>query len=117
MRKSTFANYPPATEQLSDGRIRVNYNVEESTEEYPVFNPETHEPTGETTTVKVYLCQSVDIDKFDRTTLIVALIREKYSIDDELAILRQKDSKTAEYDAYYAFAEECKAVADEIFIK
>lgn len=41
-------------------------------------------------------------------------IREKYSIDDELAILRQKDEKPEEYAAYYAYAEECKAKAKEL---
>jgi hypothetical protein len=115
MRKSTFANYPPATEQLSDGRVRVNYNVEESTEEVPILDPETQEPTGETKTVTIYLCQSVDIDKFDRNTLIVALIREQYTIDDEFAILRQKESKVAEYEAYYAYTENCKTIADSFF--
>lgn len=38
-------------------------------------------------------------------------IREKYSIDDELAILRQKDEKPEEYAEYYAYAEECKKKA------
>ena len=38
-------------------------------------------------------------------------IREKYSLDAELAILRQKDEKPEEYAAYYAYAEECKREA------
>ena len=41
-------------------------------------------------------------------------IREKYSLDAELAILRQKDEKPEEYAAYYAYAEECKARAREL---
>ena len=40
---------------------------------------------------------------------IVALIRAKYNINQELAILRQKDTKTTEYNEYYAYVEECKA--------
>ena len=39
------------------------------------------------------------------------LIREKYSLDAELAILRQRDEKPDEYQAYFAFCEECKAKA------
>lgn len=35
-------------------------------------------------------------------------IRKKYSESQEFAILRQKDVKTEEYDAYYAYCEECK---------
>ncbi len=42
------------------------------------------------------------------------LIRDKYSISDELAIQRQKDTKPEEYQEYYAFCEECKAKAKEI---
>ena len=39
------------------------------------------------------------------------LIREKYSLDAELAILRQRDEKPDEYQAYFAFCEECKSRA------
>ena len=43
--------------------------------------------------------------------LVSRLIRERYSIDDEMAILRQKDTKPEEYEAYNTFCEECKAKA------
>lgn len=46
---------------------------------------------------------------------IVELIREKYSVDDELAILRQRDSKIDEFNAYNSFAEECKVTARREF--
>ena len=36
-------------------------------------------------------------------------IREKYTVSDELAILRQRDTKPEEYAEYYAYCEECKA--------
>ena len=39
------------------------------------------------------------------------LIRERYSLDAELAILRQRDEKPDEYQAYFAFCEECKEKA------
>lgn len=39
------------------------------------------------------------------------MIREKYSLSDELAIIRQKDSKPAEFAEYNAYAESCKASA------
>ena len=38
-------------------------------------------------------------------------IREKYTVSDELAILRQRDTKPEEYAEYYAYCEECKAKA------
>ena len=42
---------------------------------------------------------------------VVELIRERYSVDDEIAILRQKDTKQDEYQAWYDFCESCKAQA------
>lgn len=45
--------------------------------------------------------------------IVVQLIREKYTIDDELAILRQRDSKPEEFAEYNAYCEECKTKAKE----
>lgn len=39
------------------------------------------------------------------------LIRKKYSMSAELAILRQRDAKPEEFAEYNAYAEECKARA------
>ena len=39
---------------------------------------------------------------------IVALIRQKYNINQELAILRQRDAKPQEYQEYYNDVEQCK---------
>lgn len=44
------------------------------------------------------------------------LVREKYSLSQELAILRQRDEKIAEYEEYYRYAEECKERAKHILI-
>lgn len=49
----------------------------------------------------------------DTKNKIVSLIRERYSIDDEMAILRQRDTKPDEYQAYYNFVEECKRIAKD----
>lgn len=43
--------------------------------------------------------------------LVESLIRKRYSVSAELAILRQKDTKQAEYIAYDKYAEECKKEA------
>ncbi len=42
---------------------------------------------------------------------VVELIRKRYSLNQELAILRQRDTKTSEFEEYNAYAEECKNVA------
>lgn len=42
------------------------------------------------------------------------LIKERYTIEDEIALYRQKDTKPTEFDEYNQFCEECKARAKEI---
>lgn len=39
---------------------------------------------------------------------IIARIREMYSVDDEIAILRQRDTKPEEFEQYNAFVEQIK---------
>lgn len=39
---------------------------------------------------------------------VVNLIRQRYSVDDELAIQRQKDDKPDEWQEYYDYCEWCK---------
>lgn len=43
-----------------------------------------------------------------RKNRIIFEIRKKYSIDDELAILRQKDTKPEEFQEYFEFVENIK---------
>lgn len=39
------------------------------------------------------------------------LIRKRYTVSDEIAILRQREDKVEEFEEYNAFAEECKRIA------
>ena len=40
-----------------------------------------------------------------------ALIRERYSLSEELALLRQRDTKADDFAAYDAYCEQCKSRA------
>lgn len=44
---------------------------------------------------------------------VVELIREKYTLDAELAIQRQRNEKAEDFAEYYAYCEECKRRARE----
>ena len=44
---------------------------------------------------------------------VVELLRKKYTLDQELAVLRQRDDKPKEFTAYSAYAEECKLQAKQ----
>ncbi len=57
---------------------------------------------------------TVDSNSSSRDELISALIHTRYSTDREIAILRQKDTKEAEFAAYNEFAESCKILIDEM---
>lgn len=53
--------------------------------------------------------------KTDYTEYVDRLIRRKYSVSAELAILRQRDTKPEEFAEYNAYVEECKARAKKEF--
>lgn len=42
------------------------------------------------------------------------LIRDKYTLYEELAIQRQRDSKSEEFKAYNDYCEQCKSKAREL---
>ena len=42
---------------------------------------------------------------------VTLLIRRRYSLSNELSLSRQRDEKTEEWRAYYAYCEQCKAEA------
>ena len=44
---------------------------------------------------------------------IVELVRAKYDVDDEFAILRQRESKSDQFEEYNEYVEDCKAPARE----
>ena len=49
------------------------------------------------------------IEEEKRAAAIRVRVRSRYSVDDELAILRQRDSKPEEFAEYNAFVEAIKA--------
>ena len=49
------------------------------------------------------------VDPIPYEQRVVDRIREVYSVDDELAILRQRDTKPHEFAEYNAFVERIKA--------
>ncbi|MBE6802504.1 MAG: hypothetical protein E7530_06445 [Ruminococcaceae bacterium] len=51
----------------------------------------------------------LNIETPTRKEIIVSAIREKYSVDDEIAILRQRDTKPREFEEYFNFVEKIKS--------
>ena len=46
---------------------------------------------------------------FDYNEEVNSMIRQRYSLSEELAILRQRDTKPEEFAVYNEYAEQCKA--------
>lgn len=51
------------------------------------------------------------ITESEYPSYVSSKIHEKYSIDDEIAIIRQKDEKPEEYEEYYNYCEMVKKEA------
>ena len=48
-----------------------------------------------------------------RKQMIVHEVRKRYDADDELAVLRQANTKPEEYEEYFSYVEECKRKVDD----
>ncbi len=46
--------------------------------------------------------------RINREQMIAKVINTRYSVDDQIAILRQKDTKPEEYKEFFDFAEQVK---------
>jgi len=46
--------------------------------------------------------------RINREQMIARVINTRYSVDDQIAILRQKDTKPEEYKEFFDFAEQVK---------
>lgn len=66
------------------------------------YNAEDYEETDE---------MPVAFDETAYKAAVERLIRERYTVADELGILRQRDTKPQEFAEYNAYAEQCKAQA------
>lgn len=53
--------------------------------------------------------KEVDYQKYKE--YVDVLIRQKYSLAEELAIQRQRDEKPDEFKIFYAYCEQCKEIA------
>ena len=117
---------PPKCEKLPDGGTRFYYNV---TEGEPFVNPTMNDDgtEGEPEILPTWNASFVDVQgEVTRDNVVDALIRsarltvnsrgtEKevgpYSLSNELAVLRQRDSKPEDFADYDGFAEGCKSIA------
>ena len=58
--------------------------------------------------VEKYNARKQKQDNYEYENKIVALIRQKYNVNQELAILRQREVKPQEFAEYNEYVEQCK---------
>ena len=97
-----YSEYPKTFIQYTNNTTLINYNVVQSTR------------TIEDREEIIYTCKYIIVNKVDKDNIVDTLIRDKYSLSQELAILRQRDTKPEEYSEYNDYAESCKRIADNI---
>ena len=102
---------------IKNNEIREQRTIEIVKNGYRTFNPSHAQLIADGWEVYTPpIREAVEVSIEDQyKSRIVELIREKYSVDDELAILRQRNSKIDEFNAYNSFAEECKETARREF--
>lgn len=106
MKKHHGDTRPEAIESIGNGKWHVNLDIEE------VTIPD--EMGGETRTeYQYYIVESVGIPTYG--VVVDLLIRERYSISDELALQRQMYTKVADFDEYNSYCEWCKSIARPVF--
>lgn len=98
---------------IKNGEIRDSKKISVIVDGYRYFNP-SHKlliaDGWEVYTPPVREAVEVPLEEQYKQR-IIELVREEYSVDDELAILRQRDTKVEEFNTYNSFVEECKVKA------
>lgn len=68
--------------------------------------------------IKSYYYNYVDVENLNKGEIVRSLIHDKYSIDDEIAILNNYNEDPerykSDYEIYQVFRNECKIIADNI---
>lgn len=115
MSKRIYGSKPNKVEALPNGKFRCLYNIVEKEETYPVIDTETHEPTGETETRKIWECDWLDVEgQPTKDNLVPALIRKRYSLNGELERNRLRDEEPEAFAEYNAYVKQCQSIAAEI---
>lgn len=80
------------------------------------YNGATGETTvseREMTAEEIAQMEAIQQPQINYDQFVSNLIRERYTIDQEIAINRQRDTKPEEFQEYFDFCEQCKIKAHE----
>lgn len=100
------AVYKDRPEKLSNGSIQIWKDLVS-----PAI--EAKEAYDDYEEIQVYVLYTAEEKQHLYERKVDSLIRERYTLSQELAILRQQESKSEEYQVYFDYCEECKLKARE----
>lgn len=95
---ATYPNGGQDVERIVDQPYIEAQPQREETEQIQVYIPFTAE-------------EQAQYDQARYENLVESKIRQRYTLSQELAILRQRDTKQSEYQEYFNYCEACKAEA------
>ena len=79
-----------------------------------IYNAQTGEvTTRELTPEEIAQMENMPQPEIPYAEKVVSLIRQRYSIDDEFAIQRQRETKPDEWQEYFDYCEWCKNEANK----
>ncbi len=108
MKKQIFDTKPEAIQKLGTGYYNIHLDIKEVQVEQ--INGETEE----TEIVTKWQCNVIRVHDASYSTIVNELIRRKYTVDRELALHRQREIKTEEFQEYFDFCEGCKLSVREV---
>ncbi len=97
---ATYPNGGQDVEWIVDQPYIEAQPQREETEQIQVYMPFTAE-------------EQAQYDQARYENLVESKIRERYTLSQELAILRQRDTKQSEYQEYFNYCEQCKTEAKQ----
>lgn len=109
----TVYNLAVKTEKYTEVKQNPVTKTDEEGNEYKSYEEIEVEKTREYKVCDLIGHKREIVDTRSYSEKVVSLIREKYSLDEELAIQRQRDTKPEEFQEYFNYCEECKAKAKE----
>ena len=103
--KSNSDRKPVAILPLGDGTYHFNYNVKKTFVEVE----------GSDKKRANYDYDTLHVTDASYAGIVSAMIAERYSVADELALHRQREEKGEEFAEYSSYCEACKAIVKPFF--
>ena len=102
MNRTYFDHLPSVKEAVGNGSWFLRWDIKEET-------IEEGQTTIQWSSNEVCVFEPLDFGK-----VVSAMIRQEYSLDDEIALSRQRDEKPEEWETYFTYVENCKVEARKI---